>query len=175
MEKQKTYRWLIWVMVLLLATNLSMVVSFFYHKKQERLEEAKEEEITTGVSLERSTNFFREQLGLRPAQMDSFREMNREYNRKSHAVARELEALRYDMIRELGKENANQDSLYRIASEIGKRHMELKNSTIEYYQKIKEICSPQQCRRLNEVFMSMLYPAGNDQLPHRGRRNRFRN
>jgi len=175
MEKQKIYRWLIWVVVLLLATNLSMAVSFFYHKKQDCLEEAKGEEITTEVPLERSTNFFREQLDLRPAQMDSFRELNREYNRKSHAVARELEALRYDMIRELGKENANQDSLYRITSEIGKRHMELKNSTIDYYQRMKEICSPQQCRRLNEVFMSMLHPAGNDQLPHRGRRNRFRN
>jgi hypothetical protein len=175
MEKQKTYRWLIWVVVILLATNLSMAVSFYYHKKQESQEEAAWEETTPEVPLERRTSFFREQLGLNPGQMDSFRELNREYNRKSHVVARELEALRYDMIRELGKENANQDSLYRITSEIGKRHIELKNITIDYYQKISEICSPQQCRRLNEVFMSMLNPAGKEQLPYRGRRNRFRN
>lgn len=175
MGKQKTYRWLIWVVVILLATNLSMAVSFYYHKKEERQEEATREETTAEAPLERRTSFFREQLGLRPDQMDSFRELNREYNRKSHAVARELEALRYEMIRELGKEKANQDSLYRITSEIGRHHRELKNSTIDYYQRMKEICSPQQCRRLNEVFMSMLNPAGNEQLPHRSRRNRFRN
>ena len=176
MAKQTTYRWLVWIVVILLATNISMAVSFISHNNRENNEETLKTETTTeNAPVQQQTRFFKEKLNLRPDQMDSFRELNRNYNRTSHAIARDLEALRFDMVKELGKEQSNPDSLDIITTKIGEKHKELKNITIDYYQKMSELCDPQQRGKLNEIFMSMLKSSDQEQFPQRGRRNRFRN
>ena len=71
-----TYRTLIWIIVILLATNLSMGVSFLYHKQQDKKFMEQMEETAIKVPSEMRTRFFREQLNLRQDQMDIFRELN---------------------------------------------------------------------------------------------------
>ena len=81
MIKLKTYRTLIWVIVILLATNLSMGISFLYHKQQDKKMAEKLEEINIEMPAQQRTKFFREELNLMPEQVDKFREWNREFNR----------------------------------------------------------------------------------------------
>jgi len=165
MVNRNTYRILIWVSIILLATNLSMGISFVYHKQQDKKFMEQLEEAAIEVPSERRTRFFKEQLNLGREQMDLFRELNREFNRTAWRITHQLEALRIEMVRELGKEKPRQKSLDSISQNIGELHTDLKNETIKYYLKLKEACNEEQQIKLNEIFISMLKKNEDVSLP----------
>jgi len=168
------YRILVWIVVILLATNLSIGISYFYHKQQDRELTEQVEESAIEVPAQQRTRFFREQLDLSRGQMNSFRELNRDFNRTAWNITHELQSLRLEMVQELGAEIPNLDSLDSISSEIGLLHESLKNETIKYYLAMREVCDADQRRKLNEIFLSMLRKNEDIQLPRRGRmRNRI--
>ena len=175
MAIQKSYRILIWVIVILVATNLSMGISFLYHKHQDKIFIEQLEEAAIQVPSEQRTRFFREQLNLSREQVVIFREFNRGFNRTAWQITHELETLRAEMVRELGKENSNEKTLQSIANLIGKLHTQLKEETIEYYKKMKVECNAEQRKKLNEIFVSMLKKDENVSLPEHGRQNRINN
>ena len=115
MATKNTYRILIWIIVVLLATNLSMGISFLYHKQQDKKIMEQQETAAIEVPSERRTRFFKEQLNLGQDQMGTFRELNRSYNRNAWQIAHQLEDLRADMIRELGRENPREKTLNSIS------------------------------------------------------------
>ena len=174
MAIKNKYRILIWIIVVLLATNLSMGISFLYHKQQDKKFIEQQEEVAIEVPSQRRTRFFREQLNLRQDQVDIFRELNRNYNRTAWRVTHQLEALRVEMIRELGKENPREKTLESISEQIGELHTNLKKETIDYYLQMKEVCNEEQQIKLNEIFMSMLKKKEDVSLPKYGRRNQNR-
>lgn len=169
MVTKNTYRILIWVIVILAATSLSMGISFWYHKQQDKkIAEQKEQQIE--MPSEQRTRFFRDQLNLRQDQMDIFRDLNREYNRSARRISGELEELRIDMVNEMGKENPDSEELDFISENIGELHSELKKVTIQYYLDMKEVCDENQQEKLNEIFMSMSKSKEDVSLPQRGRK-----
>ncbi len=174
MATKNRYRILTWIIVVLLATNLSMGISFLYHKQQDKKFIEQQEEAAIEVPSERRTRFFREQLNLQQDQMDIFRELNRNYNRTAWQVTHQLEALRVEMIREMGKENPREKTLNLISEQIGELHTNLKKETIDYYMQMKEVCNEEQQIKLNEIFMSMLKKKEDVSLPNYGRRNQNR-
>jgi len=174
MTTKNRYRILTWIIVVLLATNLSMGISFLYHKQQDKKLIEQQEEVAIEVPSERRTRFFREQLNLGQDQMDIFRELNRNYNRTAWRVTHQLEALRVEMIRELGKENPREKTLDSISEQIGELHANLKKETIDYYMQMKKVCNEEQQIKLNEIFMSMLKKKEDVSLPESGRRNQNR-
>ncbi|MCD6354131.1 MAG: periplasmic heavy metal sensor [Prolixibacteraceae bacterium] len=163
------------MIVILVATNLSMGISFVYHKQQDKHFMEQLEETAIKVPSEQRTRFFREQLGLRFDQMDTFRVLNRKFNQTAWQITHQLENLRADMVRELGKENPNSKTLDSISKHIGELHSQLKKETIDYYLKMKAECNPEQQKKLNEIFVSMLKKNEDVKLPKYGRRNRIQN
>ena len=174
MAIKNAYRILIWIIVILIATNLSMGISFLYHKQQDKKFMEQLEEAAIDVPSERRTRFFREQLNLGQDQMDIFRELNRDYNKTAWQVTHQLETLRAEMVRELGKENPKEKRLDSISKQIGELHTNLKKETIDYYMQMKEVCNDEQKVKLNEIFMSMLKKKDDVSLPEYGRRNQNR-
>jgi Spy/CpxP family protein refolding chaperone len=170
MVARKTYRILIWVIVILVATNLSMGISFVYHKHQDKKFLEQLEEAAIQVPSEQRTRFFRDQLILTREQVEIFRDFNRDFNRKAWQITNQLESQRADLVRELGKENPNEKTLHSIAEQIGTLHTQLKKETIDYYNKMKTECDAEQRKKLNEIFVSMLKKNENVSLPN-GRRN----
>ena len=172
MAVQNKYSILVWIIVILVATNLSMAVSFLYHKQQDRkqLEQVEEENIE--LPTQQRTRFFREQLNLGPQQVEIFRELNRNFNRNAWQINHRLESLRIDMIDELGREKPDEKRLVSISRMIGELHTQLKNETIDYYLAMKEVCTDEQQQKLNELFMSVLQKNEDVRLPQRSRRYR---
>lgn len=177
MIKQNTYRTLIWIIVVLLATNLSMGISFLYHKQQDKKLAEQTEENAIEIPAQQRTKFFREELNLTPEQVNKFRELNREFNRTGWKITHQLETLRIEMVAELGKETPDETKLENISKEIGELHTKLKKETIGYYLKMKAECSEEQKEKLNEIFRSMLKQNEDVKLPGGyGRKGRgFRN
>lgn len=165
MATKTSYRTLVWVIVILLATNLSMGLSFLYHKKQESKVIKQPEETKFEVPAEQRTKFFREQLNLSTEQVDQFRELNRNYNRTAHEITVQLEKLRTEMVEEMGKPEADMKRLDEITKEIGELHTQLKNVTIDYYMGMKTAADEQQKEKLNEIFRSMLKQNEDVKLP----------
>lgn len=169
MAKSNKYRILTWIIAILLATNISMGFSFFYHKIQDRKMMEQTEEAAIEVPAQRRTRFFREQLNLRREQMDTFRELNRTFNRNAWQINHDLEALRIEMVNEMGKENPIQSRLDSIATQIGEFHTKLKKETIAYYLAMSKECNKEQREKLNEIFMSVLKQNEDVKLPEYGR------
>ena len=171
MVKTTTYRMLVWVIVILLATNLSMAITFLYHKQQDKKAAQQTEESTIEVPAEQRTRFFREQLNLNREQGNQFRELNRNYNRTARDITFQLEKLRSEMVAELGKTEPAKEKLDEITKTIGELHTQLKNVTIDYYLGMKTVCDDNQKEKLNEIFQSMLKQNEDVKLP--GRQGRY--
>lgn len=172
MALQNKYRILVWVIVILVATNLSMGFSFLYHKQQDKklLEQTEQEAVE--LPAQQRTRFFREQLNLQPQQMNAFRELNREFNRTAWQINHQLESLRIEMVTEMGSQTPDKIKLEAISKKIGELHTRLKNETIDYYLAMKEACTDEQQKRLNEIFISVLKKNEDVRLPQHGRRYR---
>lgn len=175
MTKRNTYKTFIWIIAILLATNLSMGISFLYHKHQDKQLLEQMEETNIVVPAQRRTRFFREQLNLGHNQMDTFRKLNQTFNRTAWDITHQLEFLRIEMVSELGKDNPNKKKLDSISNEIGKLHTQLKKETIDYYMSMREECNETQRKKLNEIFMSMLKKNEDVKLPEYGRNRRNNN
>ncbi len=166
-EKNK-YRVLVWLVVIFFATTVSMGVSFLYHKNQEFENTGQSVEEAIEIPAHRRTRFFREQLNLRPEQMELFRKLNRNFNRSAWQITKKLEKLRMEMVQELDAQNPDHEKLDFITGEIGHLHTELKNLTIEYYLGMKQSIDPEQQKKLNEIFMSVLQNNEDVKLPGKG-------
>jgi len=176
MNATNKYRILIWVIVILVATNLSTIGSFYYHQMREtKTPETKKEEQTT-VPGEQRTRFFRDQLNLNDEQLEQFREINRTFNRTARTIETNLAQLREDLIKELGTQNPDSTRLDQMAIEVGNNHRELKQVTTTFYLDMKKICTAEQQAKLHEIFQSMLNKENQVNLPRPGNQGgRWRN
>lgn len=176
MNPTNKYRSLIWIIVILAATNLSTIGSFYYHRMTElKLAEVKQDE-QTNIPGEQRTRFFRDELNLDTAQINQFREINRTFNRTAKSIEMDLSQLRENMINELGTQNPDSARLAQIAIEIGENHRELKQVTSTFYLNMKKICTEAQQAKLHEIFQSMLDKEIQVNLPRQGNQGgRWRN
>ncbi len=168
MNPTNKYRSLIWIIVILVATNLSTIGSFYYH----RITELKSAEVgqneQTNIPGEQRTRFFRDELNLDADQIDQFREINRTFNRTARDIEMNLAQLREKMINELETQNSDSVRLAEIATEIGENHRELKQVTSTFYLNMKKICTVEQQAKLYQIFQSMLNKDSRINLPQPG-------
>jgi len=176
MNATNKYRILIWIIVILVATNLSTIGSFYYHRITEsKVTEVKQEE-QTNIPGEQRTRFFRDQLNLNDEQLNQFREINRTFNRTARGIEMNLAQLREDLIKELGTQNPDSARLNQMAIEVGNNHRELKQVTTTFYLNMKKLCTAEQQAKLHEIFQSMLNKDNQVNLPQPGNQGgRWRN
>lgn len=168
MKPQPKNRILIWLVVILAATNLSTIGSFYYHRIAETKNESMKQSDQTVIPGEQRTRFFREELNLSADQLDAFRNINRTFNRTARGIELELDELRKGLIDELGRSAPDTVWLDSIATRIGENHRELKKVTTTFYLDMKKICTPEQQTRLHEIFQSMLNKDSQINLPKPG-------
>lgn len=154
------YRFLIWLVILLLAINAATVASLFYHTHKKSVAAEENQTSKPEESSERGTQFFGEQLNLNPDQILQFREIHREYNRSANRIIREMEFYRIQMVNEMGKPDTDREQIRQNNQEFGKLHEDLKNITADYYLKMKDLCNEEQQQRLYEIFSDMVKTEG---------------
>lgn len=168
MATKNTY---IWIIAILAATNISMGVSFWFHKHQEKAVVEKQNSVE--MPSEQRTRFFREELNLTPDQVDKFRSLNRSYNRSARKISTQLESSRIEMLNEMALANPSQTNLDSIAQEIGTLHTQLKILTGSYYLGMKNECDSVQQLRLKEIFLSVSQSKEDLSLPQQRGGKRF--
>ncbi len=168
MNATNKYRILIWIIVILVATNLSTIGSFYYHQKNETKSTDLKQVDQNAIPGEQRTRFFRDQLNLNAEQIDQFREINRTFNRTARGIETNLSQLREDLITELGTQNPDSTRLNQMATEVGNNHRELKQVTTTFYLDMKKLCTAEQQVKLHEIFQSMLNKENQINLPRPG-------
>lgn len=162
------YRISLWIIVILLATNLATIGSFYYHRVTENSQTKTEQKEQQSIPGEQRTRFFREQLGLNDEQLVHFREINRNFNRTAKQLELNLAQLREEMIDELGRQNPDTARLDQITAEVGRNHRQLKQVTATFYLEMKNRCTPEQQNKLQELFKAMLNKESQINLPRTG-------
>jgi len=176
MNSTNKYRILIWIIVILVATNLSTIGSFYYHRMMEAETPETKQGGLNAIPGEQRTRFFRDQLNLNAEQLDQFREINRTFNRTARSIETNLAQLREDLIKVLGTQNPDSTRLDQMAIEVGNNHRELKQVTTTFYLDMKKICTSEQQAKLHEIFQSMLNKDNQVNLPRPGNQGgRWRN
>jgi Spy/CpxP family protein refolding chaperone len=151
-----------------MATNLSTIGSFYYHRITElkSAEEGKGEQ--SNIPGEQRTRFFRDELNLDADKIDQFREINRTFNRTAREIETKMGLIRLQIVEELGRESSDKNQLDSLSIEIGNLHTELKRVTNTFYLEMKDICTPDQEAKLNTLFQSMLNNENQINLPNPG-------
>lgn len=162
----------IWLVGILLVTNVSTIVSVVYHLRNE----SNVEQPAKAVEMpgEQRTRFFKEQLGLAESQMDQFRNANRQFNRQARQVTMQLEMLREEFVQEMTKEHSDEQRMAELSKLIGQQHEKLKMATYSFYEQLNEACTSEQKEKLAELFQSLISTDKNIKLPER-QRGKFRN
>ena len=153
MDYFKKNKILIWVIIILLATNIATIATVIYHvyiienniRKPERI-------VIPDYGLGR---FFREELNLTREQQQQFRSFRQNYRLQASKIIKQMQEKRLEMLDELSVENSDTVRLHQIADEIGAFHRELKHLTFEYYLNLKDICNDQQRDKLFRMFKAM--------------------
>ncbi|HZL08976.1 MAG TPA: periplasmic heavy metal sensor [Prolixibacteraceae bacterium] len=167
---------LIWIIIILAATNLSTIGSFYYHRIAETKTETRKQEEQTTIPGDQRTRFFRNELNLSNEQLDQFREINRTFNRTARGIETNLAQLRENLVNELGAQYPDSTRLEQMATDIGENHRKLKQVTTTFYLNMKKICTAEQQSKLHQIFQSMLNKDSQVNLPQQGnRRGRWRN
>jgi len=164
-------RILTWVIAILAATNLATIGSFYYHRANETTTRQVTPEKQTEVSGDQRTRFFREQLELSPDQVEQFRTVNRTFNRTARMIEYDLSELRTELINELGADSPDRSKLKNIASLIGENHQKLKEETIRFYLGMRDVCTPEQQTKLQQIFQNILNNESQVNLPQHGNRD----
>jgi Spy/CpxP family protein refolding chaperone len=164
MTPLNNHRILVWIIVILIATNLSTVGSFYYHKLTEVKVPVSHQEVQADITVDHNINFFSDQLNLEADQTDQFRTINQFYNQTARAIELNLSHLRRDLIEELGVQNPDTLRINQLTSEIGENHRKLKQLTATFYLNMKKICSKDQQIKLHSMFQSMQSKQGQETL-----------
>lgn len=159
----KKTQFLIWAVIILFAMNVATVVTIVVSRDRTVKSEATNVQSPPADPDAVRFHFFAQELGLRPDQMDAFRNANRNFNPRVKQLSMQMADMRQDMVNELGKENPDRQKLDSLAAAFGNLHRELKEQTINYYMELRSVCTPEQQHQLHVLFRTMLNP--NNDLP----------
>jgi len=152
---------LIWSVVLLVILNLTTIGTILYHNYREKADNKTIVLNTEGNNM-LNGRFFRQTLGFNEAQMDVFRNANREFRPKANGIILQIDSLKNEMFTELKKTKSDTVKLNALSHETGNLHAELKQETNRFYLKIKTVCTPQQLEQLQTTFTPLFRNAACD-------------
>ncbi len=158
MKTENKYTLMGWAIVLLAVMNFSTLATIMYHKYQSDKAEtslAAGQKQLEADSQRFSGRYFRDQLNLSSDQMYKFKEINPVFRPKARSITIELAEKRKQMLIEMSVVKSDTVRLNALSDSIGHLHSNLKKITYRYYLDIKNICDPEQQRKLEQIFGEM--------------------
>jgi len=121
-------------------------------------------------------------LEMTPDQADQFSEIESHYRQNVSGLSQQLDSIDTAILDEVQKENPDKEKLDHLATRAGKIQYALKKATTSHFLQVKELCTPEQREKFNEVISEIdRYRKGRGQGPRNGsgpkreRRGRRRN
>lgn len=189
MKTSNYNKYLLWAVIVLAILNFATIGTIIFNRyrfSKHNNFSASRQIMNENRSAEYSGRFFREKLNFSPEQMEKFSESNPGFRQGVRNINIELAQKRNQMLRELSFKEIDTLKLNQLADSVGLLHASLKKMTFQYYLDLKQICKPQQEKKLENLFKEMLFrdvhtiqqgkgPQNGRQFDRNGRNKRFRN
>lgn len=109
-------------------------------------------------------------LDMSPEQASQFSEIESNYRQKVSELTQQLDSIDTAILSEIQKENPDKDKLEQLSARAGDIQYALKKATTSHFLEVKEICTPEQREKFNEVISDIgRYRQGRRQGPRDGR------
>jgi len=155
MKTENRNRWMVWAIIVLAILNITTLITFVYHKNQV----IDTETVATPDSVKSETasvlysgRYFRDELNLSNEQMNKFSQFNPEFRQDARAINLKLTEKRHEMLIEMAQKNSDKNKLNLLSDSIGYLHASLKKVTFMYYLNLKNICTQEQQKKLEQLF-----------------------
>jgi Spy/CpxP family protein refolding chaperone len=90
-------------------------------------------------------------LKLSEEQIADFSEIESAYRNQMHTYMQQLDSIDLSILEELKSETPNEEKLDSMAARAGNIQYHLKKTTADHFSAIKNLCTPSQKKRFNEV------------------------
>ncbi len=165
MTKRTTKNLLLWIIAILLVTNVStigtVIYRVYFQENTTTYNTATQIDIPDG----HLGRFFREELNLNYEQHQQFRTFRQKFHKKASLISNDMQINRNKLIAELGRKNSDTIYLHMLSKEIGNMHTDLKHLTFEYYLELKNVCTPEQKEKLFQIFSAMIKRKAEIRMP----------
>ncbi len=169
MEAAKKNRLLFWLLLFLIAINLSALVSFFFFVQQKPV-------MDCNVNPDRKCNLFKQELKLSEAQMIRVEEINSRYRNVSEPLVAAIREKRDKIMHELENETPDTLLLSSYAMELSLLQNQMQKENISQYLALKKICNPDQLQRLSGLYRDLYgCPMKGKKMQHRYRHGQEKN
>lgn len=169
MEKFPKIRFIVITILVITLVNVVALTLILRHSfnehRRERGGERKE-------FARKGFDFLKEKLELTPDQVVLFKNEKDSFFASANLIFDELEEKRLEMIKEFSKKEPDTAVLYRIASEMGDNHGQLKREVVDHLLTLRKYCTPEQLVKLDSMYNIMIRtdsPWRNKQQDGRGR------
>lgn len=169
------YRILIWVVLLLLVLNISVIGTIFYRNlRQSKV-------VTHPPVAMRMHNpagpgvFMKHELALSEEQYTRFHEARMDYQKSVLEINNSINNLKRSYLHELMKNKPDEAIIRTTLDSVGIMHSRLMQETGNYYNQIRQFCSNDQVEKLNTFFLGAMKNEGNEMMRGRGMRGRMPN
>jgi len=109
-------------------------------------------------------------LEMSPDQASRFSEIESNYRQKVSELTQQLDSVDSAILSEVQKEDPDKEKLENLAARAGEIQSALKKATTSHFLQVKEICTPEQREKFNEVISDIgRFRQGRRQGPRDGR------
>lgn len=158
MKSENKNIWLVWAIIALALMNLSTIITVVYQQRKSAKADSTDipgQFQSENESMKYSGRYFRDQLNLTRAQMNSFVQFNPVFRQQMMSLNVGLGRVRQKMLTEMSAKNSDLNKLNVLSDSIGYLHSNLKKLTCRYYIDIKNICDQEQQEKLRQMFAEM--------------------
>jgi len=142
------YRYIVWVLILLVVINVAALVSFFLFAK-------------TGSSepccppQEKQVRSFSNELGLSAAQTEKVTLINQNYKAQAEPIAAEIKKTRGAILNELEQDQPDTSLLNKLSQEFSILQKNIQQENIRQYLELKKVCNEDQIQRLSALYRDL--------------------
>lgn len=141
-------RLVFWLLMFLVVINASALVTFFVTKSSVTPGEMKSSENKPGATLQA-------ELSLAPDQNKKVNEINAAYKASSEPIIESIKEKKSELLEELSKENTDTLKIKSILLELDSRQNNLQQANIKQFLALKKICTPEQTRKLSQIYAEL--------------------
>ncbi len=156
-------RFIFWVLIILVAINISALVSFFLFSKPPAAAPCCSPE-------EQQCIAFRDELNLSADQNQQVTAINKVYTESAEPIAATIKEMRASILTELEKESPDTLQLNTFVAQLAVLQMKIQKENIKQFSALKRVCTPDQAQRLSALYRDLYgCPMQNGQMKHRYR------
>jgi hypothetical protein len=141
-------RFVFWLLIFLVVVNLSAFITFLIYFLPHSAPSAQNQQENPGTA-------FRKELSLSPSQSDKVNFILADYRKTTEPFTTNIRDYRAQILEELAKDKPDTEMLNRCGEQVCLLQKQMQNASVKQYMALKEICNPEQCRRLSALYFEL--------------------